>query len=92
MNKKRLTADLICLLDLRSSVITKAKIQQQIEQFFIAGAARIDLIAKVIDLDNEIGGYNFHINNLKETSNEIKSLGKSDSKKKFYSQQKLIRG
>ncbi|XP_078356298.1 uncharacterized protein LOC144642898 isoform X2 [Oculina patagonica] len=79
MNKKRLTADLICLLDLRSSVITKAKIQQQIEQFFIAGAARIDLIAKVIDLDNEIGGYNFHINNLKETSNEIKSLGKSDS-------------
>ncbi|KAJ7328563.1 hypothetical protein OS493_024480 [Desmophyllum pertusum] len=46
----------------------KAKFEEQVERFFIAGAARIDLIAKVIDLDNAIGGYNFDIPNLEEDS------------------------
>ena len=41
--------------------------------FFIAGAARINLIAKVMDLDNEIGGHNFDIPNLEETANETES-------------------
>lgn len=44
------------------------------ESFFISGAARIDLIAKVIDLENAIGGYNFDILNLEATSNELASL------------------
>ena len=48
--------------------------------FFIAGAARINLIAKVMDLDNEIGGHNFDIPNLEETANEIESLGNSGGK------------
>ena len=57
-----------------------AKLQEQIERFFIAGGARIDLIAKVIDLDNDIGGYNFDINNLQETSDTLQSLSQSDGK------------
>ena len=73
MNKEGLAADLVCLLD-------EKKFQEQIERFFIAGAARIDLIAKVIDLDNEIGGHNFDIPNLEETANEIESLGNSGGK------------
>ncbi|CAH3128101.1 unnamed protein product [Pocillopora meandrina] len=77
MNKEGLAADLVCLLDEKSKPRNSAKFQEQIERFFIAGAARIDLIAKVIDLDNEIGGHNFDIPNLEETANEIESLGNS---------------
>lgn len=60
-----------------------AKFQEQIERFFIAGAARIDLIAKVIDLDNQIGGYNFDIPNLQETANELQSLENIGGKAHF---------
>lgn len=77
MNKEGLAADLVCLLDESSKPRNSAKFQEQIERFFIAGAARIDLIAKVMDLDNEIGGHNFDIPNLEETANEIESLGNS---------------
>ncbi|CAH3128096.1 unnamed protein product, partial [Pocillopora meandrina] len=77
MNKEGLAADLVCLLDERSKPRNSAKFQEQIERFFIAGAARIDLIAKVMDLDNEIGGHNFDILNLEETANEIESLRSS---------------
>ena len=80
MNKEGLSADLVCLLGERLLERDKAKFEEQIERFFIAGAARIDLIAKVIDLDNEIGGYNFDIPNLVETANEIKSAANSDGK------------
>ena len=80
MNKEGLAADLVCMLDERSLPRNKAKFQEQIERFFIAGAARIDLIAKVIDLDNQIGGYNFDIQNLEETSNALESLGESAGK------------
>ena len=80
MNKEGLAADLVCLLDERSKPRNSAKFQEQIERFFIAGAARIDLIAKVMDLDNEIGGHNFDIPNLEETANEIESLGNSGGK------------
>lgn len=73
MNKEGLAADLVCLLDQENPQET-AKFQEKIEQFFIAGAARIDLIAKVIDLDNEIGGNDFDITNLEETTKEIESL------------------
>ncbi|KAJ7390685.1 hypothetical protein OS493_023397 [Desmophyllum pertusum] len=77
MNKEALAADLVCMLDERSLPRDKAKFEQQIENFFIDGAARIDLIAKIIDLDNDIGGLNFDIPNLEETANDIESLRKS---------------
>ena len=80
MNKEGLAADLVCMLDERSLPRDKAKFEEQIQRFFIAGAARIDLIAKVIDLDNDIGGYNFDIQNLEETSNNIQSLSETGGK------------
>ncbi len=80
MNKEGLAADLVCMLEERSLPRNKAKFQEQIERFFIAGAARIDLIAKVIDLDNQIGGFNFDIPNFEETSNAIESLGETGGK------------
>ncbi|KAJ7376174.1 hypothetical protein OS493_036288 [Desmophyllum pertusum] len=76
MNKEALAADLVCLLEERLLPRHKAKFEEQVERFFIAGAARIDLIAKIIDLDNAIGGYNFDIPNLEETANEIELLKK----------------
>ena len=78
MNKEGLTADLVCLLEGRLPEHKTAKLKQQIERFFIAGAARIDLIAKVIDLDNDIGGHNFNIPNLEETANKLESLSNSE--------------
>ncbi len=80
MNKAGLAADLVCMLEERSLPRNKAKLEAQIERFFIAGSARIDLIAKVIDLDNDIGGYNFNIRNLNETANDIEKLFDSDGK------------
>ncbi|KAL9982967.1 hypothetical protein ACROYT_G005082 [Oculina patagonica] len=77
MNKEGLAADLVCMFEERLLPHKKAKLDEQIQRFFIAGAARIDLIAKVIDLDNEIGGLNFDIPNLEETSNAIQSLGET---------------
>ena len=75
-----LAADLVCMLDERSLPRDSAKLQEQIKRFFIAGASRIDLIGKVMDLDNDIGGHNFDIRNLEETSNAIKSFGESGGK------------
>ena len=82
MNKEALAADLVCLLEERLLPRHKAKFEEQVERFFIAGAARIDLIAKIIDLDNAIGGYNFDIPNLEETANEIELLKKIKGKVK----------
>lgn len=75
MNKEGLAADLVCLLEERSLPRNKAKLEDMIERFFIAGSARIDLIAKVIDLDNEIGGLKFDISNLENTVNNLNVLG-----------------
>lgn len=83
MNKEGLAADLVCMVEERSLPRNVAKFQEQIERFFIAGAARIDLIAKVIDLDNQIGGYNFDIPNLQETANELQSLENIGGKAHF---------
>ena len=80
MNKEALTADLVCMIEERSLPRNLAKFREQIERFFMAGGARIDLIAKVIDLDNAVGGYNFDIPNLEQTSNEIESLRNSGGK------------
>ena len=68
------------MLEERSLPRNRAKFQEQIERFFTAGGARIDLIAKVIDLDNDIGGHNFDIANLEETSNTLLSLSQTPGK------------
>ncbi|KAL9956907.1 hypothetical protein ACROYT_G038462 [Oculina patagonica] len=79
MNKEGLAKDLVCLLELANDV-QQAKLNQMIENFFIAASTRIDLIAKVLDLDNDIGTFNFDIENLAETENQLSSLGEaSDS-------------
>ena len=84
MNKEGLAAGLVCMLEERLLPRHKAKFEEQVERFFIAGAARIDLIAKVIDLDNAIGGYNFDIPNLEETANEIELLKTIKGKDKCF--------
>ncbi len=84
MNKEGLAADLVCMLEERSLPRNKAKFEEQIQRFFIAGAARIDLIAKVIDLDTQIGGFNFDIPNVEETSNTIQSLGETGGRNFFF--------
>jgi len=63
-------------LDVASREQDVAGFKQKLQSYFIAGAARIDLIAKVIDLDNEIGGYNFDIPLLIKTENAIKIVSK----------------
>ncbi|XP_078357256.1 uncharacterized protein LOC144642139 [Oculina patagonica] len=78
MNKKSLATDLVCMLDERSLPRDKAKLEELIDRFFIAGSTRIDLIGKVLELDNGIGGFNFHIRNLNETANDIEKLFDSE--------------
>ena len=77
MNKEKFAAELVCLLDVASLESDVADLKAEIESFFIAGSARIDLIAKVMDLDNDIGGYNFDIPVLQDTENAIAKIGKS---------------
>ncbi|XP_078356069.1 uncharacterized protein LOC144640885, partial [Oculina patagonica] len=77
MNQEKLAAELVCLLDVASRPQDIAEFKQLIGSFFIAGAARIDLIAKIMDLDNDIGGYSFDIQLLNETSKAISDLGKA---------------
>ena len=81
MNKEKLASKLVCLLDVASRPQDTADLQEVIESFFIAGAARVDLIAKVMDLDNDIGGYNFDIPLLEETQKAIADIGKPTGKK-----------
>ena len=80
MSNEGLTADLVCLLEGRLPEHKTAKLKEQIELFFIAGSARIDLIAKVVDLDNDIGGLNFNIPNLEDTENTLQSLSNIEGK------------
>lgn len=70
-NKEELAAQLVCLLNIASRVQDVAQLKTKIEQFFSYGAARIDLIGKVLDLDNEIGGYNYDIPMLEETERSL---------------------
>ena len=81
MNKETLASELVCLLDVASRPQDVAGLRQHIETFFIAGAARIDLIGKVMDLDNDIGGYNFDIPLLENTKKSITDIGKPVGKK-----------
>lgn len=79
MNAEELRAALVCMLEEKLPRYA-ARFSEQVERFLIAGAARIDLIAKVIDLDNDIGGYNFDISLLKSTEQEIRILSRSTGK------------
>ena len=54
------------------------------ESFFTVGASCIDLIGKVMDLDNEIGGYNFDISLLEDTEEAITQLGRAESKRSMF--------
>lgn len=72
MNKEKFASELVCLLDDNSLPQDVAVFKQLLESFFIAGAARIDLIAEIMNLDNDIGGYNFDIPLLDQTEQAIK--------------------
>ena len=72
MNKEKFASELVCLLDDNSVPQDVAVFKQLLESFFIAGAARIDLIAEIMNLDNDIGGYNFDIPLLDQTERAIK--------------------
>lgn len=74
MNKESLAAELVCLLEIQSREQDVAELKKLIEHFFISGAARIDLIAKVMDLDNELGGLIFDIPLLTETEDALTTL------------------
>lgn len=80
MNKEGLLADLVCLLEVDLPEHKTAKFKEQIERFFIDGATRIDLIAQVMELDNNIGTYNYDIDNLKETAEQIETVNKAKGK------------
>ena len=81
MNKERFTSELVCLLDVASTPRDIADFKAEVESFFIAGAARIDLIGKVMDLDNDLGGYLFDIPLLEETENAIAEAGEEQGRK-----------
>ena len=66
--------DLVCLLEIQSRPQDVAELTKLMENFFISGAARIDLIAKVLDLDNDMGGLNFDIPLLEEMEDALTSL------------------
>ncbi len=84
MKQEGLAAGLVCMLEERALPRDKAPLEELIANFFIAGSARIDLIAKIIDIDNDIGTFNFDINNLEDTANAMESLGNSPGKRVNY--------
>ena len=81
MNKEGIFADLVCLLEVDLKEHKTAKLKEQMERFFIDGATRIDLIAQVMELDNNIGTYNYDIANLRETARQIQTVSKSKGKR-----------
>ena len=80
INKEGLLADLVCLLDVDLPPHVTATLKSEIEKFFIDGGTRIDLIAQVMELDNNIGTYNYDIANLKETQKQIQAVNKAKGK------------
>ena len=82
MNKEQFAAELVCLLDVASRPQDVAGLKALIESFFIEGAARIDLIGKVMDLDNDIGGYLFDIPLLQKTEDAIANAGQGQGQGK----------
>ena len=77
ISKEKLAADLGCLLGEASRPRDVAALKAEIESYFIVGGARIDMIGKVMELDNNIGTYNFDIPLLEKTEKGIIAAGKS---------------
>ena len=77
ISKEKLAADLNCLLGEASRPRDVAALKAEIESYFIVGGARIDMIGKVMELDNNIGTYNFDIPLLEKTEKGIIAAGKS---------------
>lgn len=73
MNKETFAKELVCLV----AVSNTRNLELEIEKYFIAGTARIDLLAKVMDLDNDIGGLKFDITILNDAENAIKTASTS---------------
>ena len=73
-NKESLSADLVCLLDVQSMPQDVAELKKLFEQFFIYGGTRIDLIAQVMDLDNELAGLYSDIPLLERTEEALTTL------------------
>ena len=73
---------MVCLLEEASRPRDVVIFEQMMESFFTLGASRIDLIGKVMDLDNEIGGYNFDIPLLEDTEEAITQLGRAEGKRR----------
>lgn len=84
MNKEKFTAELVCLLDVASRPQDMADFKQEIESFFTVGGTRIDLIGKVMELDNNLGTYKFDIKLLGDTQKAIDEIGKSKGTKAFF--------
>ena len=82
MNKVELRKELLCLMEVASLPTGPAALDAEIESFFVSGAARIDLIGKCMDLDNDMGGYLFDVPLLSDTENAINEVGKSDGEKR----------
>ena len=72
-----MASDLVCLLDEAARPRDVAALKAELESYFIVGGARIDMIGKVMELDNNIGTYNFDIPMLEETETGIIEAGKS---------------
>ena len=68
---------MVCLLDEAARPRDVAALKAELESYFIVGGARIDMIGKVMELDNNIGTYNFDIPMLEETETGIIEAGKS---------------
>ena len=74
MNKEQFAAGLVCLLEEATRPRDVAGLKAGIESYFVLGAARIDMIAKVMDLDNTIGSHNVDIPLLEQTEKAIAEL------------------
>ena len=77
ISKEKLAADLVCLLEEAAKPSDVAPLKAEIESYFIVGGARVDMIGKVMELDNNIGTYNFDIPLLEKTEKGIIAAGKS---------------
>ena len=76
MKKEKLSAELVCLFE-NSREIDVAEFQAELESFFAVGAARIDLIAILLELDNQIGGDMYDIKVVEDTKKAIVDAGRS---------------
>ena len=77
ISKEKLAADLVCLLEEAARPRDVAPLKAEIESYFIVGGARIDMIGKVVEIDNNIGTNNFDIPLLEKTEKGIIEAGKS---------------